>query len=196
MPDPVSKTTDNFKNKDIKKYYPGWLSSKESSCQWRSQGLDPWVRRWPGKGHGNSLIFLPGKSSWTEELGRLHSIESQGVRHNLATKQPQPNVMGHIVKLFSVLILQGIPGVSDTKESACNVGDLGSSPGLWVPWRKAWQTAPVFLPGESPWTGEPGRLQSIGSQRVGHDWMIKHNPYFNNNVTSLVAQMIKHLPTM
>ena len=30
-------------------------------------------------------------------------------------------------------------------------------------------TPPVFLPGESPWTEEPGRLQSIGSQRVRHD---------------------------
>ena len=28
---------------------------------------------------------------------------------------------------------------------------------------------PVFLPGESPWTEEPGGLQSMGSQRVGHD---------------------------
>ena len=28
---------------------------------------------------------------------------------------------------------------------------------------------PVFLPGESPWTEEPGRLQSMGLQRVGHD---------------------------
>ena len=26
---------------------------------------------------------------------------------------------------------------------------------------------PVFLPGESPWTEEPGGLQSMGSQRVG-----------------------------
>ena len=26
------------------------------------------------------------------------------------------------------------------------------------------------LENESPWTEEPGRLQSIGSQRVGHDW--------------------------
>ena len=25
-----------------------------------------------------------------------------------------------------------------------------------------------FLPGESPWTEEPGRLQSMGSQRVRH----------------------------
>ena len=39
-----------------------------------------------------------------------------------------------------------------------------------IPKRKAWQPTPVFLPGESPWTEEPARLQSTGSQRVGHDW--------------------------
>ena len=39
-----------------------------------------------------------------------------------------------------------------------------------IPWRKAWQPTPVFLPGESPWTEEPVRLQSVRSQRVGHDW--------------------------
>ena len=38
-----------------------------------------------------------------------------------------------------------------------------------IPWRKKWQPTPIFLPGESPWTEEPGGLQSIGSQRVGHD---------------------------
>ena len=27
----------------------------------------------------------------------------------------------------------------------------------------------TFFPGESPWTEEPGRLQSMGSLRVGHD---------------------------
>ena len=26
-----------------------------------------------------------------------------------------------------------------------------------------------ILPGESPWTEDPGGLQSMGSQRVGHD---------------------------
>ena len=35
-------------------------------------------------------------------------------------------------------------------------------------WRRAWQPTPVFLPGESPWTEEPGGLQFMGSQRVGH----------------------------
>ena len=30
-------------------------------------------------------------------------------------------------------------------------------------------THPSTLAWESPWTEEPGRLQSTGSQRVGHD---------------------------
>ena len=38
-----------------------------------------------------------------------------------------------------------------------------------IPWRRAWQPTPVFLPGESLWTEETGGLQSMGSQRVGHD---------------------------
>ena len=28
---------------------------------------------------------------------------------------------------------------------------------------------------EIPWTEEPGRLQSMGSQRVGHDWVTDNN---------------------
>ena len=41
-------------------------------------------------------------------------------------------------------------------------------------WRKARQPTPVFLPGESPLTQEPGELQSMALQRVGHDWVTKH----------------------
>ena len=33
-----------------------------------------------------------------------------------------------------------------------------------IPWRRAWQPTPVLLPGESPWTEEPGGLQFVGSQ--------------------------------
>ena len=49
----------------------------------------------------------------------------------------------------------------------------------------------VFLSGESPWTEETGGLQSMGSQRVGHNWATKHkaqkrrkfkvNKYFPSN---------------
>ena len=42
------------------------------------------------------------------------------------------------------------PCSSDGKESACNVGDLGSIPESGrFPWRRKWQPTPVFLPGES-----------------------------------------------
>ena len=37
------------------------------------------------------------------------------------------------------------------------------------------QPTTVFLSGESLWTEEPGGLQSMGSQRVGHDWATKHS---------------------
>ena len=46
----------------------------------------------------------------------------------------------------------------------------GFDPWLWkIPWRRAQQPSPVLLPGGSPWTEEPGGLQSMGSQRVGYD---------------------------
>ena len=45
--------------------------------------------------------------------------------------------------------LLGFPDGSDGKVCACNAGDLGSIPGLGrCPWRRAWQSTPVFLPGE------------------------------------------------
>ena len=44
-----------------------------------------------------------------------------------------------------------------------------------IPWRRAWQPTVVSLPGESPWTEEPGGLQSMGSKRIEHDWVTKHS---------------------
>ena len=41
--------------------------------------------------------------------------------------------------------------------------------GWEYPLEKTWQPTPVFLPGESPETEEPGELESIGWQRVGHN---------------------------
>ena len=49
-------------------------------------------------------------------------------------------------------VFLGFPGGSDSKESPCSVGDLGSMLGWEDPLEEAWQPTPVFLPGESPWT--------------------------------------------
>ena len=36
--------------------------------------------------------------------------------------------------------------------------------------RRQWHPTPALLPGKIPWTEEPGRLQSMRSLRVRHDW--------------------------
>ena len=47
------------------------------------------------------------------------------------------------------IVLRGFIDGSDGKKSAYSVGDLGSIPGLGrSPWRRKWQSTPVFLPGE------------------------------------------------
>ena len=47
------------------------------------------------------------------------------------------------------LFVTTFPGSLDGKESACNVGDLGSISVWKIPWRWEWLAIPVFLPGES-----------------------------------------------
>ena len=60
------------------------------------------------------------------------------------------------------------------EESACNAGNLGLIPRLI---RSSGgghiKPTPVFLPGESLWTKELSQLQSVGSQRVRHNWGTK-----------------------
>ena len=46
--------------------------------------------------------------------------------------------------------VHGFPGGSDGKASVCNVGDLGSNPGLGGSSGEGkWQPTPVLLPGKS-----------------------------------------------
>ena len=66
------------------------------------------------------------------------------------------------------------------KESTCNVGDLGSIPGLGRSLGEG-NGYPLRIPDwEIPQTENAGRLQSIGLQRVGHNWAM-------NTVTSLLT---------
>ena len=69
----------------------------------------------------------------------------------------------------------GFLGSSDGKASACNVGDLGSIPGLGRslsredPLEKKLATDSSILAWKILWTEEPGGLQSMGWQRAGHN---------------------------
>ena len=57
------------------------------------------------------------------------------------------------------------PGGSGGKESTCNAGDLGSIPGLGRSPGEGKGYHSSILAWRVPWT-----VQSIGSQRVTHDW--------------------------
>ena len=63
----------------------------------------------------------------------------------------------------------GFPGGSEVKASACITGDLGSISGWEDPLEKEMVTHSSILAWRIPWMEEPGRLQSMGLQRVRHD---------------------------
>ena len=64
---------------------------------------------------------------------------------------------------------RGFPSGSDGKASVCNAGDPGLIPGLEAPLEKEMAACSSTLAWKSPWIEEPGRLQSMGLQRVGHN---------------------------
>ena len=63
-------------------------------------------------------------------------------------------------------------GGSDDKASAYNAGDIrdvGSIPELGRSLEEDMATHSSVLAWRIPWAEEPGRLQSMGLQRVGHE---------------------------
>ena len=73
---------------------------------------------------------------------------------------------GYICHMQSTV---GLPGGSDGKASACSAGDLGSPPGLGRSPGEGNGNPLQYSCLENSMDGEPGGLQSMGSQRVGHD---------------------------
>ena len=87
-------------------------------------------------------------------------------------------------------VLWGFPGGSDSKESACNAGDLSSIPGFGRSPEKEIATHSSILAWRIPWTEEPGRLQSKGVKRVGQEWAtnttVSYTEGFNVAMVKLV----------
>ena len=63
----------------------------------------------------------------------------------------------------------GFPGGSEVKASPAMQEIWVQSPGWEDPLEKEMATHSSILAWRIPWTEEPGGLQSMGSQRVGHD---------------------------
>ena len=56
----------------------------------------------------------------------------------------------------------GFPGGSDSKESACNAGELVQSLSQEGPLEKEMATHSSMVAWRTPWTEKPGRLQPMG----------------------------------
>ena len=70
---------------------------------------------------------------------------------------------------FCVASIKRLPAGLDSKASACNMGDPGSIPGSGRPSGEGNGSPLQYLCPENPMDQEPGRLQSMGLQRVRHD---------------------------
>ena len=68
-----------------------------------------------------------------------------------------------------VILSLGFSGGSDSKESACNGGDLGLIPGLEISPGKGNGNPLQYSCLENSMDREPGGLQSVEVQRVRHD---------------------------
>ena len=121
-----------------------------------------WRRKWQ-----LTPVFLPGEShGWKGLVG--YSL--WGCKESNTTKQ-LTHTHTHTRKRASRVaqLVKNVPAMQQTQVWSL-VGD--------ATWRRACNPLPVFLSGESPWIEEPGRLQSRGSQRVGHDWVTEHSAYY------------------
>ena len=87
-----------------------------------------------------------------------------------------PIAFSHFISVCRILVnltvfQRGFPRWHSGRKSPCQCRRCRFDP--WVgkiPWRRKWQSIPVFFSWKIPWTEEPGGLWSVGSQRARHDW--------------------------
>ena len=76
-----------------------WLSGKQSACQCRRHGFDPWVREtpWRRKWHPTP-VFLPGESHGQKSLEGYSPWDCKRLGHDLVAKQQQQKWCSCVLK--------------------------------------------------------------------------------------------------
>ena len=101
--------------------------------------------------------ILAWRSPWTEEPSSLQSTGSQRVEQDLAT------TTNHHYILVASLVAQMVKHLPAMQETW--VRSLAQEDAL----EKEMATHSSILAWKIPWTEAPGRLQSMGLQKVRHD---------------------------
>ena len=101
-------------------------------------------------------------------------------------KYPEVELLDHMIVLFSIFLKnlytvfhsdctdrQGLPRwqVKNPPANAGDTGDTGSILGREDPLEEKMAAPSNVLAWRIPWTEEPGRPQSRGSQGTGQDWV-------------------------
>ena len=118
--------------------------------------------------HSLILLYLSMLQKYSSKQN--HISTSCAGEFSFFTSSPALTVCRFFVDDHSDL---GFPGGSSGKEPAClcrKFETLVRSLGQEDPMEKEMATYSSTLAWRIPWTEEPGRLQSIGLHRVGHDW--------------------------
>ena len=119
-------------------------------------------------------VFLNDlKKNWFHEIKSRFSYSTlwSGMILWFALTNSLPHWQHHVdIKHRSQETL-GFPSGSDSKASICYAGDPGSIPGSGRSPGEGKATHSIILAWRVPWTEEPGKPQSMGSQRVRHDWV-------------------------
>ena len=90
---------------------------------------------------------------------------------------------------FLSTIFKSFLGGSDSKESACKAGDPIWSLCLEDTLEKGMATYSSILAWRIPWTEEPGGLEPMGSQRVGHDWATTTTTILKNDISTVIVAL-------
>ena len=78
----------------------------------------------------------------------------------------------HVCVLSEKVTCPGFPGGTVVKNPPADAGDTDSIPGVGkIPWRRKWQTSPVFLPG-----GSHGQRSLAGSTWGCKEWDTTEGP--------------------
>ena len=144
-----------------------WVKNPPAKAGYtRDMGSIPELRRSAGGGHGNpcqySCLENPmDRGSWR---ATVHEVAKSWTQLSNREDMHMNSFRRHVLSFTGASLV-----AQPVKKSACSVGDLGLISGLGRSPGEGHSNPLPYLAWRIPWTEEPGGLQSMRSQRVGHD---------------------------
>ena len=168
---------------------PSLLPSLLDAAHERLRYPGHWVREvWP-------LCYLTSWKAEVESINKYHFVETDPwwLRTLLMTSLILKTVLSKVENYIYQMLLCALVAQS--------VKDPPAMWETWV-WSLGWEdplekemaihsSIPAW---EIPWTEEPGGLQSMGLQRVGHDWVTKHSTVCSALYTFIISRNSSNHP--